>query len=824
MHPDELIGDNIFPFVPRADEIDQDKDQRLASVAKVLCECSSVHAAATHLMTEEPWDFMGVYHDAIDHFCHGFMKFHPPRRPFIPEADYELYNNVVTAGYLFHDMMLQVMLTLAGPDTLVILCSDHGFHPDHLRPSTIPNEPAGPAVEHRDFGVLVMSGPGVKRDQRVYGTSLLDITPTILAHYGLPVGEDMDGRALVEAFEQPPELTSIPTWDEVEGDAGTHPPDLQIDTLEAKEALEQLVALGYVERPDENRELAIERTVRELNYNLARSYMDAGMHAEAEPILVKMYQKEPSQHRFGLHLAMCLRAMDRISELGQLVAMMRERREEDVLRAREELREVGELSTRRAAEYQAHRQAKRTEEGLPEPAEEPAPTQEDLFTDKERDRIKDLRAMANLETAAFDFLSGCVYVAEGNLEQAVEAFQHAIKAAPQRVPMHINIGEAYLQLKSWEDAVPNFRRAIELDPDSPHARLGLARALLLRRRNVAAAEEALKAVGLLYFYPMAHYCLGVALHRIGRLERAVEALEVALAQNPNFFEAHERLAHIYARRLDEPGKAEEHRALAREIRRDRKRRSATSADVTLPILTPPEAPEEWSEGVEAFHDTVPTARPTRVPRLANTPRSRIDAEPLANGEKVVTVVSGLPRSGTSMMMQMLAAGGIEPLTDGERTADDDNPRGYFELESAKRLRTDHEWIGGAAGKVIKVVSQLLPLLPLLPLTQRYQVVLMERNLDEVLASQRRMLERRGEVGADLADHRLRTLFERQVVQVERLLKGHQIPTLRVSYREAVDTPRDVAHTLNAFLGGGLDEAAMASSVAPDLYRQRRSAP
>ena len=129
VHPDELIGDNIFPFVPRADEIDQDKDQRLASVAKVLCECSSVHAAATHLMTEEPWDFMGVYHDAIDHFCHGFMKFHPPRRPFIPEADYELYNNVVTAGYLFHDMMLQVMLTLAGPDTLVILCSDHGFHP-----------------------------------------------------------------------------------------------------------------------------------------------------------------------------------------------------------------------------------------------------------------------------------------------------------------------------------------------------------------------------------------------------------------------------------------------------------------------------------------------------------------------------------------------------------------------------------------------------------------------------------------------------------------------------------------------------------------------
>jgi len=106
LNPNELVPEQVLPFVPRAREIDQDKDRRLASVMKILAECASVHAAATWAMEHEPWDFMGVYYDAIDHFCHGFMKYHPPRRPHIPERDYELYHGVVEAAYRFHDMML----------------------------------------------------------------------------------------------------------------------------------------------------------------------------------------------------------------------------------------------------------------------------------------------------------------------------------------------------------------------------------------------------------------------------------------------------------------------------------------------------------------------------------------------------------------------------------------------------------------------------------------------------------------------------------------------------------------------------------------------
>ncbi|MFO1433854.1 MAG: hypothetical protein U1F76_27780 [Candidatus Competibacteraceae bacterium] len=107
---------------------------------------------------------------------------------------------MVDGAYQFHDLMLGALLALTGEDTTVIIVSDHGFHPDHLRPKELPNEPAGPAEEHRTFGVFAMKGLGIKRDRLVYGASLLDITPTILTLYGLPLGRDMDGKPLLTAL------------------------------------------------------------------------------------------------------------------------------------------------------------------------------------------------------------------------------------------------------------------------------------------------------------------------------------------------------------------------------------------------------------------------------------------------------------------------------------------------------------------------------------------------------------------------------------------------------------------------------------------------
>ena len=156
---------------------------------RILCECTSVQSAATHLLETQPWDFAAIYFDAIDHFCHGYMKYHPPRQDHVSEADFRLFKDVVTTGYIYHDMMLGRMLEFVGDDVTVILMSDHGFHPDHLRPKQIPAEPAGPAAEHRDFGIFVACGPGIKQDELVHGASLLDIAPTILTIFGLPIGE-----------------------------------------------------------------------------------------------------------------------------------------------------------------------------------------------------------------------------------------------------------------------------------------------------------------------------------------------------------------------------------------------------------------------------------------------------------------------------------------------------------------------------------------------------------------------------------------------------------------------------------------------------------
>ena len=227
-HPQTLEEGHILPFVPHAALVDQDKDHRLETIARIICDCSTIHAAALALMHHEPWDFTAVYFDAIDHFSHGFMRYHPPRLDWVSKRDFEIYNRVVESGYIYHDMMLGRLLEEAGSRTTVILISDHGFHSDHRRPKYVPIEPAGPAIEHRRHGIFVMKGAGIKEDEIIFGAGLLDICPTILTLFGLPVGQDMDGIPLVNAFKHEPPVQTIDSWDKVSGNAGASSPSQTI--------------------------------------------------------------------------------------------------------------------------------------------------------------------------------------------------------------------------------------------------------------------------------------------------------------------------------------------------------------------------------------------------------------------------------------------------------------------------------------------------------------------------------------------------------------------------------------------------------------------
>ena len=186
----------------------------------------------------------------------------------------------------------------------------------------------------------------------------------------------------------------------------------------------------------------------------------------------------------------------------------------------------------------------------------------------------------------------------------------------------------------------------------------------------------------------------------------------------------------------------------------------------------------------------------------------------------VIVVSGLPRSGTSMMMRMLEAGGVAPFTDGERTADIDNPEGYYEYRRVMELEKDPDrsWVRQARGRALKVISFLLRHLPH---DNVYRIVYMRRNLDEVLTSQDKMLDRLGNAapGADL--EAMKEAYRNDIVSARLYArKQPNLEMLEVHYAETVADPVATARTVNAFLGGGLDEAKMAAAVKAQLYRNR----
>jgi hypothetical protein len=171
------------------------------------------------------------------------------------------------------------------------------------------------------------------------------------------------------------------------------------------------------------------------------------------------------------------------------------------------------------------------------------------------------------------------------------------------------------------------------------------------------------------------------------------------------------------------------------------------------------------------------------------------------------------------MMRMLEAAGLEAVTDHVRAPDVDNPRGYYELERAKTIKEDVSWISSTRGKVFKIVSLLLYHLP--P-SERYRIVLMRRDTAEILASERRMLERLGENPDATRDDRMAEIFAKHLAHLERWLSQQpHIESLQVSYNDIVKNPAPSLARLNEFFGGRLDEAAMAGVVDPTLYRQRK---
>ena len=587
MHPADVTEAAILPWIPRASEIDQEKDKGLMSFAKILSENCSIHNAATWILQNEPWDFMAVYYNGIDHFCHGFMHYHPPRMDGIPEDRFEIYKGVVNGAYRFHDMMLETLLNLAGPDATVLLVSDHGFHSDHLRPRGIPAEPAGPAIQHRPFGIVCMKGPHVQQDERIYGATLLDVTPTILTLFGLPVGADMDGRVLVQAFEEPPQVTRIPSWEQELGECGMHPADLRMDPAAAQAVLQQFVALGYIQPPSEDQSKAVASAIREANYNLSRDYLDCGRADDALPLLEELAKNDPKQSRFQMHLAQCYLALNRRADAKQIL--------EALMNAPEpEPAKDGPPKPAGAAPPDAETEAPPSEiPGVETPVvtaaeatlqaapESEAPTAQTRAA--EETPLAESPEGATAEGTPSpkqpnprpwaDLLMGVIHFEEGNMEDALASLLKAEQSDPRLPNLHLRIGETYLRQRRIDDADRAFHQALDIDGDSPEAHLGLAMVRLRQRRNDEAAEQALLAVGLQHFLPLGHFYLGVALARLGHRQRAMLAFETCLSMLPGLVAAHRWLAALHSQPGGELDKAIRHRSLYAQLMQQRKTRT-----------------------------------------------------------------------------------------------------------------------------------------------------------------------------------------------------------------------------------------------------------
>jgi len=682
IRPNELTSAHILPFVPDAAKVDQENDNRLIAVAKFVAEAASIQAAATWLMENTEWDFTAVYFDAIDHACHAFMKYHPPQMEGISDMDYHLYKEVVSGIYIFHDMMLERLVELAGNETTIIITSDHGFHSGSLRSTALPKFGPAPALDHNPFGMFCISGKGIQKDERIYGATLLDITPTILHLFGLPVGKDMDGKVLLNIFENVNEPEFIDSWENIGGDFGTHPENQIIDTIASAEALKQLVELGYIEDPGEDKNKAMEKSRYEIQYNLAKTYNARKYFDKSLPLFEELYKFNNKDIRFNIELAR---------------SYMRVERFEDARTVINNLRNV--------------------EEGI----------------------------FANV-----DLLEGILNIYENKLDIAIELLKRSEFLYPASQGVQLELGRIYNLLNKYDDAVIAYKKALDMDDECAPAYHGLGLCYLNKGNLEEAADNLLTAIGLVYHFAPSHYYLGIVFYKMKKYSDAANAFEVSLTIAPKYFRARHWLVKIYNSQINNNEKLQ-------------------------------------------FHSKI--------------------LDTIMKGQ--ITIVSGLPRSGTSMMMQILQAGGVELFYDNIRLPDENNPKGYFECEKVKSLAKNNSWVVDAKGKALKVIAQLLYYLPN---NINYNVIFMQRNIEEIMISQQKML---GKNETSTYSTSISEVFKKELEKVKNWAdKEPHINILYLNYSDIIHNPLPEIKKIADFLPYDLQEDKMLTEIDLKLYRNK----
>ena len=510
--PANLGPGALLPFVPDAAEIDQSADDRLIKLATLVARASTVQAASCLLLQETDWDLACLYFGAIDEFGHHFMPYHPPRIDGISERDAGLYGGVMNGCYRFHDMMLGRLLQIADEDTTVIIVSDHGFRLGDDRPG--PRGYDNPEQWHSPFGINVMAGPGVRRGERIYGGSVLDVTPTILQLLGLPIGADMDGRAWSEVLTAGKPARRVLSWETLESpdakDRAWHPSESASETSDPvaeAQAMRHLAELGYIDLDDHNdAQQRINQAIKLQRINLARALADSRRAHKAVDLWRELADEYPDERGYRLELARTLTATRRYDEAL---------RELDVLDAQD--------------------------------ARGPAQAIGD--------------ASGSGDAIGTALLRSRVLLESDRLVEAIAVLRPLSEAMPDSAMVLARLGQALLRrgdAGDFEQARDALLRANERDDCNPLVADALSELEAAVGRYDAAVGHALDAVSLAHHFPRAHFHLGDALARLGETDRAVLALKTSLAQAPGFLPARRRLGEL----LPEGTEADDHALVA----------------------------------------------------------------------------------------------------------------------------------------------------------------------------------------------------------------------------------------------------------------------
>ncbi|WP_428387011.1 alkaline phosphatase family protein [Mucisphaera sp.] len=469
--PRMLDAQALLPFIPAAAEIDQDNDDRLMTLAHLIAKASTIHAAGCHLLRETDWDFAAIYYDAIDHFGHQFMPYHPPAVPGISDRDARIYGPVMEGCYRFHDMMLGTLVQLAGPDTDILLVSDHGFFNDQDRLGTDATE--DPEQWHRPFGIAVAAGPSFKQNETLYGATLLDVTPTILSLFDLPLGGDMDGRPWIEIFSQPVTPDRVFSWDKIEGDAGLHPSNTEEDDpVASAEAVAQLVALGYIDDPGEDATAAVRNATRDLLTNRASALADSRRAAQALPLWQQLIDENPDEEAYRLQLARTALVVGELDLCQQQLEALKP--------------EHANAPTILLLEAEIHLVRNQTE---------PALECVRRANEAEPDSLRILNAL------------GRIYLRADQHDNARKAFEQSLRLDPESPVVHNGLAQAHLKLQQYDQAIEHALETIGYAHHYPSAHLNLGIALAETGRNDAAIQALEVCLGMSPQNKIAHQWL-----------------------------------------------------------------------------------------------------------------------------------------------------------------------------------------------------------------------------------------------------------------------------------------------------------------------------